>query len=122
MTVPLQEQFVAEVAMPLVGIVLPLPFVDGDGSKRLLDFHELPAPPATAAKITIVMHDDGANDGEDCLQNRTIPAALSAFAEYIEATPPTLDGLVDLDDLVTPPRKGVVFADGSDHLAVREIA
>ena len=121
MPIPFEHEFAAKVATPLVGIVLPFPFVDRDGPKRLLDFHELSAPPATTTEIATVMHDDGADDGEDRLQHRTISASRCAFAEHIEATPPALDGLFEFDDRVTPPTESVVFADGSDHLAVREI-
>ena len=119
--ITLEDKLVAEMAMPLVGIVLPLPFVNRDRPERLLDFDELPAPTTAATEVAIVMHDDGADDGQNRFEHWTIPASQCAFAEHIEATPPALDGLFEFDDCVTPSIESVVFADGSDHLAVREI-
>lgn len=120
--IPLEDEFVTKVAMPLVGIILPLPFMNRNGPEWLLDFHELLSPTATAPKVGTLAHNDVADDGENRFEYRTIAPRGGVLAEHVEATPAALDGLIEFDDLVTPPTEVVVFADGSDHLTVREIA
>jgi hypothetical protein len=120
--IPLEDEFVTKVAMPLVGVILSLPFVNRNGPEWLLDFHELFSPTATAPKVGTLAHNDNADDGENRFEYRTIAPRGGVLAEHVDAAPSALDGLIELDNLVTPLGEGVVFADGSDHLAVREIA
>ena len=79
MMIPLQQKLVLEIAMPYVGIVLPLPFVERNRPERLFDLAQFPRSSATTLEIAAVMHDDIADHLEDRLKSWPILAVKSAF-------------------------------------------
>jgi hypothetical protein len=121
MKVPLEEEFPAEVVIPFIRIVLMLPTVKGNGPQRLLDFNELAATAAAAAKVAAMMHDNGTDDGENGFQQWPVATRGGVIAEDVGATPSPLDRPFELDDRVTSPSESVMLTNRGDDLMIGEI-
>lgn len=92
------------------------------GLEGLLDLHQCPAPSSAPAEIAVVMHYHGANDFENCLEDRPITTANGMLCKYVETSPPFLNRLVEFDDFESFFSERFVFPDRGTNLPVREIA
>ena len=122
MEIASEEEFTTEVRQPLRSHDPRIPLVGDDRAQWLIDLDERPTAPPPNAKIRIPTDHFAADEAEDFLEDSVVFSLRGGLAQGVKSAPTTLDGLIEFNGRVAPPKKRFVFANGRNDFAVLLVA
>lgn len=122
MEVASEEEFTIEVRQPLRSHDPRIPLVGDDRAQWLIDLDECPTATLPNAKIRIPTDYFAADEAEYFLEYNVVFSPCGGLAQGVKSAPATLDGLIDFNGRVAPPKKRFVFANGRNNFAVLLVA